>query len=97
MESDKLPHRIQPKAARHYRITLEVTFEKPEIRVDIEFRPDFALAVLTTFVRDQGNTIQHEHVGLWQATVRWSEQLPMATGDQVIVVVGTPTSRKFCR
>ena len=62
-ETNQLPERIQPETAGHDRITLEMTLEEPQVRIDVEFRDDLALAVLATGVDDPGNPIGHQHVG----------------------------------
>src|SRR5262245_58340450 len=44
IEADHLPERIQPQAPRHDGIVLEVAAEEPEVRLDIEFGTNQALA-----------------------------------------------------
>src|ERR1044072_1382431 len=44
-ETDHLPQRIEPEAARHDRVALEMTGKKPEVRAHIEHRANKALAV----------------------------------------------------
>ena len=74
-----------------------MTFEKPEVRVDVEFGHDLTLAVFAAFIRDARNTVQHEHVGFWQPAIGRAKYLAVSTGDQVVVVVGIFACRQFAR
>src|SRR5476651_2911356 len=42
-EADHLPECIKAEAAGHHRVILEMAFEKPQVRMHVEFRLDFAL------------------------------------------------------
>src|SRR5690606_17542501 len=46
VEADQLPHGVQAQAAGHDRIADEVALEEPEVRIDVEFGLDIALAVV---------------------------------------------------
>src|SRR4051794_10721259 len=61
VEAAKLPERIEAKAPRHDGIALEVTRKEPEVRPNLEFRADHALAVRTTRLADLRDTIEHQH------------------------------------
>src|SRR5215470_14949365 len=50
VKTDHLPQRVQPKAARHDRVILEMAAEKPEVRFHVELGADQALAVLAAAV-----------------------------------------------
>ena len=45
IKTKKLPKCVEPEAARHHRIALEMAAEKPEVRVDRKFGQDHALAI----------------------------------------------------
>src|SRR6478752_6740306 len=53
-KSDHLPQRIETKASRHHRITLEVAKEKPEVRLYVEFGADHPFAMCAAFFTDFG-------------------------------------------
>src|SRR3989304_8238425 len=61
METDQLPHCIQPQAARHHRVALEMTGEKPEIRAQVELGGDLALAEGTALIADIDDAVEPPH------------------------------------
>jgi len=83
-EADQLPHGVEAEAARHHRIILEVTVEKPQFRVDIEFGNDAALAVLPIIGTDVGDAIDHQHVVFGKLRVTWPEQFSVTAGDEFL-------------
>src|SRR5690606_5088379 len=84
-EADQLPHGIQAQASRHHRVALKMHFEKPEIRVDVQFGHQAAFAVFAVIGSDVGNTVDHQHFVDGQAHGA-GEQLAVATADQVFFV-----------
>src|SRR5690606_17538460 len=58
VEAAQLPHGVQPQAAGHDRITLEVAVEEPQVRADVELGPDLALAVPATLGGDVGDAVE---------------------------------------
>src|SRR4051812_45592996 len=83
-EAQKLPQPVQPQAARHHRITLEVAGEEPEVRLDVEFGHDLALAVAAALVVDLQDTVDHQHRRQRQLRVAGTEQVPLCTLDKVL-------------
>jgi hypothetical protein len=61
VESDQLPHGIKTETARHDGIAIKMTVEKPQLRFDVKFGDDMALAIDTTRVADVGNAFEHQH------------------------------------
>ena len=51
-EAEHLPEGIEAEAARHHRIAVEMAGEEPEVRLDVEFGHDLALAVLAARLGD---------------------------------------------
>ena len=45
IKAEELPQRVEPEAARHHRIALEMAAEEPEVRLDRIFGQDHALAI----------------------------------------------------
>jgi hypothetical protein len=84
-KADHLPQGVEPEAARHHRVALEVTGEKPEIRPHVENRPDQALAVLAAGLGDLRDAVEHQH---WrQGKLRPAvEEFPAPTSKQVLVL-----------
>src|SRR5262249_40669273 len=60
-KAQKLPQRVEPKAAWHHRIALEVTGEKPQVRLHVEFGDDAAPAVLPALLLDLRDAVEHQH------------------------------------
>src|SRR3546814_3916401 len=56
-EADELPEGVETEAARHYRISLEMAAEEPEVRLDVHLGDDMAFAMLATvFGKDRKST-----------------------------------------
>src|SRR6056297_4171831 len=87
-EADQLPHRVQTQAARHDRVAFEMAGEEPQIRMDIQFRLHFALAVFATLVGDQVDPIEHQHRRQRQLRVAGPEHLALGAANQIVVFEG---------
>src|SRR5690606_14139257 len=61
VKSEQLPQRVQTEATGHHRVAFEVTFKKPQSRVDIEFGLNDAFSVLAAFGIDLCNPVEHQH------------------------------------
>src|SRR5690606_25719714 len=88
VEADQLPHGVEAQAARHHRVALEVAGEEPEVRIDIEFGDDLALAVFTAGVADMHDAIDHQHVGGGQLRITRAKQFAAAAGEQFFPGIG---------
>src|SRR5699024_10618461 len=82
----ELPHCIQPETTGHDRITVEVTLEKPQLGVDIQFRQNLPIAVFAAIFRDVCNAVEHKHGRSWQAGIALAKQLAAAAGQKLVVV-----------
>src|SRR5712691_889801 len=82
---EQLPQRVDAQAARHHRMALEVTGEKPQVRLHFELGADQAFAVLAALLGDFGNALEHQQRGQWQLRVALAEQLAPPAGEQVLV------------
>src|ERR1700730_940381 len=60
IKTKKLPKRVEPEAARHHRIALEMAPEKPEVRLDRKFGQDHALAVGAALFGNIRDSIEHQ-------------------------------------
>src|SRR5476649_1246400 len=83
-EAQHLPQRVQRQAARHYRVALEVAEEEPEVRLDVEFGHDFALAEIAAGIVDLHDTVQHQHRRQRKLRVARTEQVAFGALDQVL-------------
>src|SRR5215470_3988444 len=83
-EAQHLPQRIDAEAAGHHRVALEMTGEKPEVRLQFEHRPNHAFAVLAALFGDLRNAVEHEHRRQWQLRPV-DEQLTATAREQVLV------------
>src|SRR5580704_14610799 len=81
-EAEQLPQRVEPQAARHHRVALEMAGEEPEVGLEIEHRPHQALAVFAARFRDFGNAVEHQH-GQQRPL---DEKLAPAAGQQILIV-----------
>ena len=86
-KTDQLPQGIEPQATGHDRITGKVAVEEPQIRPDIQFRHEFAAAILTPVGGNFGYAVQHQHVVDRQLGVTRTKQPAITTLDQFIEVV----------
>src|SRR5262245_40375885 len=90
-KAGKLPKRIEPQAARHHGVALEMAGEKPierGVARHLELGHHLTLAVRAAHLRDPGNAIKHQHGGQRQLGIARAEQLATATGEQICVFVG---------
>src|SRR5262249_47765035 len=60
-EPDKLPQSVEPETSRHDGITLEMTREKPQIRLHIEFRTGKPPPMFAASLRNFANSLEHQH------------------------------------
>ena len=84
--ADQLPQRVQAQAARHHRIAFEMTFEEPEVGMNVEFGDDLAFAVRPAIVVDGGDAVEHQHRGHGQLRIAGTEQLTAGAGQQALKV-----------
>jgi len=64
IESGKLPEGIESETTGHDRVTLEMTFEEPEVRFDIEFSDNLPFSISATVAIYFDNAIEHQHIWL---------------------------------
>jgi hypothetical protein len=67
-----------------------VAAEEPQVRADIEFGADEALAVRAAVVADVGDAVEHQ-----QAGIALTEQFAARTGQQLLTIEGGKT--RHCR
>src|SRR5208282_208742 len=84
-ETEQLPQRIEPEAAGHHRIALEVAGEEPQVGLEIEHRANQAFAVLAADCRDFGDAVEHQHRRQRQLRT-FGEKLAPPAGQQVLIV-----------
>src|SRR6202030_1436367 len=60
-EAQELPERVEPEAARHYGVTLEVAGEEPEVRLHVELGARHALAMLAAAFGNLRDAVEHQH------------------------------------
>ena len=83
--------RVEAEAARHDRIADEMAGEEPQVRLDVEFGADEALAEGAAGLADLGDAVEHQHRRVGQLGVARTEQLAAGAGQQFfIVVAGLP-------
>src|SRR5512146_2897216 len=85
-KTQKLPQGVEPEAARHHRIALEVTGEKPQVRLHVELGDDAAIAVLAALLLNLRDAVEHQHGRQRQLRVAWAEQLAPRASEQVLVI-----------
>ena len=61
-----------------------MTGEKPELGLDVEFRPHAALAVRAAILADVGDAVEHQHRRQRQLGIACSEQFAAAAGQQIL-------------
>src|SRR4029453_8999829 len=83
-EAQTLPQGVERQAARHHRVALEMAVEEPEVRLDIEFGHDLALAELAAGLGDLHDAVEHQHGRQRQLRVPRPEQAPAGAFDQVL-------------
>ena len=84
-EADELPERIEPQAARHDRIALEMAGEEPQIGLHIEFSDDLALAVFTPGIGNMRDAVEHQHGRQGQLRIAGPEQFTAGASQQILV------------
>ena len=82
-KAHQLPQRVQPQAARHHRIALEMALEEPEIGMDIELGLDLALALGAARVADLGDAVEHQHGRQRKLGIAGAEHLAPGAFQQV--------------
>src|SRR5690606_8747751 len=88
-ESDQLPQRVDPEAARHDRVAHEVALEEPQVRIDVQLRHHLALAVLAAVAGDVRDAVKHQHRRQRQLGIARAEQLAAAAGEDLLAGVMT--------
>jgi len=86
-ETRHLPQRIEPEAARHDRIALEVAAKEPEVGLDVEFSYDLAKPGSPTILGDFGDPIEHQHGWQRQLGIPRTEKLSTAAGQKILIAV----------
>src|SRR5690606_39235029 len=72
-ESEQLPEVVEPEAAGHHGIFLEVTLEEPEVGADVELRLDEVLDDCSASGLDVRDAIEHEYRRQRQSRVALAE------------------------
>src|ERR1039457_2050042 len=75
IETDQLPHRVQPQASRHHRVALEMAGKKPEFGAQVELGDDLTLAVGSALFADVDDAVEHQHGRQGQLRVAGAEHL----------------------
>src|SRR5579875_3851982 len=86
-EAHELPQRVEPQAARHDRVVLEVAEEKPQVGLHVEFGANHALAVLAAVLPNLRDAVEHQHRRQRQLGIAGPEQFAATAGKQVLVLV----------
>src|SRR5690606_18545826 len=86
-KAEQLPQGIEPEAAGHDGIFLEMALEEPEVGTDVELGLDEALVVGAAGGRDVGDAVEHQHRRQRQPGVARAEELAVTASDQLVVVV----------
>src|SRR6185312_11421887 len=90
-EADQLPHGVQAQAPRHDRIAEEMAAEEPEVRLDVEFGLDIALAIVAAVLGNAGDAVEHQHRRSGQLRVARAEHFAAPAGQKGFVVEGRRT------
>src|SRR3984893_13245701 len=91
IKTKELPKRIEPEAARHHRIALEMAAEKPEVWLDRKFGQDHALAIGAALFRNIRDSIEHQKRRQRESRIAWPKEFAPRAGDQVLIFeIGTP-------
>ena len=61
-----------------------MTAEEPEVRLDVQFGDDLALAMQTAIGVDGGDAIHHEHVGKGKAGIAGAEHFAVTAVQQFL-------------
>ena len=77
--------RVEPEAARHHRIALEMAREEPEIGLQLEDCAHQPLAVFTADFADLRNTVEHQHRRQRQLRT-FDKEFASPAGKQVLIV-----------
>ena len=95
-KTQHLPQGVEPEAAGHDRVALEVAGEEPIIRLNVELGYDAAVAMLTACFLDVGDAVEHEHRRQRKLSVSGAKQFPSSAGEQSLVLeAGLPFGRGF--
>src|SRR5690606_14010153 len=86
-DAEHLPQGVEAEAARHHRIALEMALEEPEVGIEVELRPDQALAVAATGVTDMGDAVEHQDWRGRQLRPGGPEQLAFSRSDVIVVSI----------
>src|SRR3546814_7110081 len=84
-EADELPEGVETEAARHYRISLEMAAEEPEVRLDVHLGDDMAFAMLATVFGNLGDAIEHQHRRQRELRITRTEKLAVRASQQLLV------------
>src|SRR3954453_310369 len=87
IEADHLPKCIQAEAAGPHRVVLEMTAEKPQVRLHVEFGTDQPLAIFPAGFTDFTDPVEHQHRRQRQLRVARPKHLPAAAGQKTLVFV----------
>jgi len=63
-----------------------MTFEKPQVGMDVEFRHHLTLAGLSAIFADGGDAVEHQHRRQRQLGIARPEQLAAGAGQQALKV-----------
>src|SRR5580658_6742071 len=86
--ADDLPHGVQAETSGHHGVAGKVTSEKPEVRRDIQFTDDMALAEFAAGQADLRDTVYHQHGRSRQLGIARAEIAALARSQQIFFAVG---------
>ena len=96
-ETGHLPQRVEPEATRHHRVALEVAFEEPEVRSNVELGPHLAAIMAAASVVDAGDAVEHQHGRERQLGIAGAEKLAASAGEELFVGIGVLALRHQAR
>jgi hypothetical protein len=85
-EAHHLPHRVEAEASRHHWIALEMAFEEPEVRIDVELGFHLALVGGAADLRDIDDAVEHQHRWKGKLWIAWAEEFPSGAGQKSLQV-----------
>ncbi|MPL82870.1 hypothetical protein SDC9_28819 [bioreactor metagenome] len=84
VEAGQLPQPVKAETAGHDRVAREMAFEEPQVRGDVEFGDDMALAMQPAIGRDLGDAVHHQHRRRRQLGIARPEQLAARAFQQIL-------------
>src|SRR5690554_2408910 len=88
IETHQLPHGVQAQAAGHHWIARKVAVEEPQVRRDIQLGDDLPFVVITPFLTNAHDPVEHEHVGHGELGITGAKEAAVTTFQQLFAAVG---------